>query len=154
MRIYRWELLAVCHHPDKSCDHRHCDCGDIMFLICHMTSRKRVWWPWSNASGDIKYWIKITTELEKVLKISRDLTNPSDWRVTLFHESSSLWYLSPPCQVWRLEHRGSWDIILLVCHVIYQDHMIKGSSKYIDRSPLKVTTLPSSVAIGIAVVEI
>ena len=38
MRIYGWELLAVCHHPDKSCDYKYCDSGDIMFLICHVTS--------------------------------------------------------------------------------------------------------------------
>ena len=36
IRIYGWDLLAGCHHPDKSGDHRHCECGDI-FLICHMT---------------------------------------------------------------------------------------------------------------------
>ena len=34
--MFGWELLAVCHHPDKRGDHRHCDYGD-MFLICHMT---------------------------------------------------------------------------------------------------------------------
>ena len=27
----------LCHHPNKSCDHRHCDSGN-MFLICHVTS--------------------------------------------------------------------------------------------------------------------
>ena len=32
---------------------------------------------------------------------------------------------------------GSGDIILLVCHVISQDHMIKGSCVLICRSPLR-----------------
>ena len=48
-------------HPcDRSCDHKHCDSGDIMFLICLMTSSQHVfkglcgfmvdtlhsvWWP-------------------------------------------------------------------------------------------------------------
>ena len=36
--IYGWGLLAVCHHPDKSCDHSE----DIMFSICHVTSRKHM----------------------------------------------------------------------------------------------------------------
>ena len=27
----------LCHHPNKSCDHRHCDSGN-MFLICRVTS--------------------------------------------------------------------------------------------------------------------
>ena len=40
MRIYGWKLLTVCHHPDKSCDHKYCDSGDIVFLIRHITSRE------------------------------------------------------------------------------------------------------------------
>ena len=76
MRIYGWELLAVCHHP-KSRDHKHCDSGG-MFLICHVSSREHIlkglcefgWKPfrvshqlamfgdhWYSASGDIKYLI-------------------------------------------------------------------------------------------------
>ena len=38
MRNYGWEFFAVCHHPDKSCDHKHCDSGNSIFLICHVTS--------------------------------------------------------------------------------------------------------------------
>ena len=30
----------VCYHPDKSCDHKHYDSGDIRFLICQVTSRE------------------------------------------------------------------------------------------------------------------
>ena len=29
---------------------------------------------------------------------------------------------------------GSRDMIFLVCHVIYQDHVIKGSGEYINRA--------------------
>ena len=32
----------ICHHPDKSCDRKHCDSGDEMFLICHQTSREHL----------------------------------------------------------------------------------------------------------------
>ena len=39
MGINGWELLAVLHHHDKLSDHKHCDCGDTMALICHVTSR-------------------------------------------------------------------------------------------------------------------
>ena len=35
--IYGCELLVLRHYADKSCDHKHCDGGD-MFLICHVTS--------------------------------------------------------------------------------------------------------------------
>ena len=34
------EVLAVRHHPDNSCDHKHCDSGNIMLLICHVTPRE------------------------------------------------------------------------------------------------------------------
>ena len=46
-------------------------------------------------------------------------------------------------------HCGRGIIIILVCHVISQDHVIKGSSEFMGRYPSwKVTTLPSLVAIG------
>ena len=39
--MYGRELLKVCHHLGKSCEHKHYDSED-MFLICHMTSRKHM----------------------------------------------------------------------------------------------------------------
>ena len=39
MQLYGWDLQVVSHHPNKFGDHRHCGNGDLMFLICHMTSR-------------------------------------------------------------------------------------------------------------------
>ena len=44
MHINEWELVAVFHHPDSSCDHKHCDSGGVMFLICEATSRKTFKW--------------------------------------------------------------------------------------------------------------
>ena len=38
MQTYGWELLKVCHQLNKSCENRHYDSGDIVFLICQMTS--------------------------------------------------------------------------------------------------------------------
>ena len=35
-------------------------------------------------------------------------------------------------------HRGSGEIMGLVCYLISQDHAIKGSSNNMDRSPLKL----------------
>ena len=52
-------------------------------------------------------------------------------------------------------HSGSGVIKNLVCHVILQDHVVKGSCDFIGGSPSwYVTTLQSLVAIGIVVVEI
>ena len=42
MQIYRQELLAIRHPPDKSCDHKYYDNGDLMFLICHVTSSEHM----------------------------------------------------------------------------------------------------------------
>ena len=41
MRIYGWEQY-VTDKSDKSCDHKHCDGGDIQILICHVTSHKHI----------------------------------------------------------------------------------------------------------------
>ena len=43
MQIYEWELLVVCHHPSKPFDHKHCDSGNIMFLIRYVTSYVNFW---------------------------------------------------------------------------------------------------------------
>ena len=53
-------------------------------------------------------------------------------------------------------HSDNWDIVVLVCHVVSQDHVIKGSCDFIGRSPSRyhVTTLPSLMAIGTLIVEI
>ena len=42
MGNYGWELLAICHRPDKSCDHKHCDSGDLMLLVFQVTSREHM----------------------------------------------------------------------------------------------------------------
>ena len=38
--IYGCEFIVISHHP-KSCDHKHCDSGNV-FLICHMTSLEQM----------------------------------------------------------------------------------------------------------------
>ena len=35
LRVYEWKFLVFFQYRDKSCDHKHCDGGDIVFLICH-----------------------------------------------------------------------------------------------------------------------
>ena len=47
------------------------------------------------------------------------------------------------------------DMNYLTCHVTFQNHVIEGSSNFMSgSSSWYITTLPSLVAIGIAVVEI
>ena len=47
VQIYQWELLAVCPHPEKFSDHRHCDSGDV-FNLPRDTCLK----------GYVKLWVK------------------------------------------------------------------------------------------------
>lgn len=42
MEIFESELLDVSHHHGKSCDQSNCHSKDVMFLICHVTSRKHI----------------------------------------------------------------------------------------------------------------
>ena len=52
-------------------------------------------------------------------------------------------------------HCGSGDMMVLVCHVILQDHVVKGYCDFMARSPLKASHhLARLVAVGFATVEI
>lgn len=51
--LYRWELLAVCHHPEKVDGHSHCDSRDLITLICHVTSSYHVFKRSCNFMGEI-----------------------------------------------------------------------------------------------------
>ena len=42
MGIFESELLDVSHHHGKSCDQSNCHSKDVMFFICHVTSRKHI----------------------------------------------------------------------------------------------------------------
>ena len=35
--IYGWEFFLVCHHPDKSCDHKRCESGAVFNLSCDLS---------------------------------------------------------------------------------------------------------------------
>ena len=52
-------------------------------------------------------------------------------------------------------HCDSGDIMILVCHMILQDHVIKWSFEFTGRIPSRyVTILPSLVAMGTVLVKI
>ena len=36
------KLLKVCRNLGNSCEHRHYDSADTVFLICHVTSREHM----------------------------------------------------------------------------------------------------------------
>ena len=45
MWLYEWEPLMVSHHPTKFGDDRHCDSGDVMFLVLEGQNST---WPYLN----------------------------------------------------------------------------------------------------------
>ena len=52
-------------------------------------------------------------------------------------------------------HSNSDDVLVLVCHVISQDHVIKGSCDFMERSSWSELTIPPSLlAIDALIVEI
>ena len=102
MRIYGREVLAKCHHLDKSCDESHFDSGD-MFWICHVTSRQHMFKGlFEFMSQSPSYWV--TTSIlwplvqrewrHKVLNISGDYIKQRNWEVNNFMSWSSSWYVT------------------------------------------------------------
>ena len=88
MQISGWELLKVCHHLGKCCEHRHYDSGGIVFLICYMISREHMFKGLCEFMGGIPS-RRLTTfpflaaiglvQMEyKVFNMPRDLTKPRE----------------------------------------------------------------------------
>ena len=51
MWYHVWVSLIISHYPDKFGDHKSCRKGDILFLICHASSRDHVV-RWSSGTID------------------------------------------------------------------------------------------------------
>ena len=103
----------VCHHRDKSCDHKHC--VKVLFELTGGSPPQRVTMfggHWSTVGGDIKYLI-FNVDSQKV---------------------GALHGMSPPCLV-AISICVVEIQCFLVCHVIKQDHVIKGLGDYNDSSP-------------------
>ena len=71
------------------------------------------------------------------------------------YESKPLKVSHDPAKFGGDKHCGRGDIMILICHVISQDHVTLGSCDFMGRSPLRnVTNLYNLVAITTMVVEI
>ena len=144
--------------------HRHCGIVDIMFLVCHVILQDntfkgqatlevrahqgklsfcQIWWSQGVWQGRYNGFC-----------LSNDLARPGD-------QSSKLFYGQKPHKVSHYptksggHRRGDSDnVMVLVCHVISLDNVIKRSCGFMSRSPSKqVTILQSVVAIATLVVE-
>ena len=135
-----WELLTVCHHHGKSCEHRHCNGGIMVFLICHVASCEHVyrlcefigWKPLidshhlpifgghlCNASGNLNYLICRATSQNHMTE------GPGNYLIR-----SSLCYFTP------LGSLVAIDIVVvgmfLISHLIYRGHVIQESGEYMN----------------------
>ena len=109
MEIYGWELLKVCPHLSKSCEHRHYNSGDIVFLICHVTSCEHMCKGLCDLMGGIPSWrvtnfpylVTIGLMQVEIQSISREIAKPRDWRILkIFDWKLFMHGVSPSCQVW------------------------------------------------------
>ena len=92
---------------------------------------------------------------EDGFSLSRGLAIQHDQRVELLFGCKPLTISQHPAKFGDRRHCGSEDIMVLVCHVILQGHVIKASNDCMGRrSSRQVTILPSLVALGILVVDI
>ena len=107
MQIYWQELLAVCHGPDKFCDHKHCHSGGIIYqapsrkthveMVIWFYVRKRLTVSHrlamfgghsSSVSGDIMYLIcHLTSQNHKIDGSSNFMSWSSSWYVTTLQRS-------------------------------------------------------------------
>ena len=119
MQIYRWEPLTVCHHPGKSCKYKHCDSGDLVFLVWNVTLREHVFKGLCKFMGGSLPWRVRTSPClvyckwwYKVFNLSHDLTKPRDWTIIKLFESELFmeWHHLP-----RFGYRycGSRDVFSL-----------------------------------------
>ena len=134
-----------------------------MIFVCHVISQDHVIKGWRDfISREPSRWSNLLPDLIAIVilivngfSLSRYLERPLDDRVMWLyrHEVSKVSY--HPAMFGGHRHCGSGNIMILVCQVISQYNVIKGSCDLIGRSPSRlVTILPSLVAIGTMVVEI
>ena len=67
--------------------------------------------------------------------MSPDLARPLDQRFTQLYGKETLKVSHHPTKFGGHRHGGSGDIVVLVYPVVLQDHLIKGSSDFMGRSP-------------------
>ena len=85
----------------------------------------------------------------------QDFARPRDQRVKQLHGWDSLKVSHYPAKFCGHRRIGIGDIMVFVCHVISNDHVIRGSSNFMGRSlSRKVFVFPSLVTIGTVIVEI
>ena len=127
--------------PHKFIDHRFCESGDFMLLICHMNSCEHMlkglcaFYGWKPPrSKSLSFYVSQSLVQCKwrntIFNLSYDLTRPRNYRTIYFYNWELLIVYRHPNKFGSPEHCGSGDILTLVCHVIPQDHVTDGQCDY------------------------
>ena len=151
MQTYGWKLLTVYHHPDNFGSQTHCDSGDIMFSIWHVTSCDHVFkglWYFIRGSPSQKVTILpclvavglVQVEIWSIYFVTRPHKS-KDWRIMKLYERELLivshhtakfgghWHCMDKCgKCGGYTHCGIRDKFL-VCQV--KTMLLKGHATYV-----------------------
>ena len=83
----------VCNHPNRSCDHRFCNGGNITFLISHVTSYEQMFKGLCEFTGESHHLAIFGAHWSSAMEIlmSHDLTKPGSYN---FISENSSWYIT------------------------------------------------------------
>ena len=133
------------HQLYKFGGHRHCGSRDTMILGCHVISKDHVikgsltWWARAHQGKLLSCQVLWPQALWKWRyndsSLPCDLTKPQNQRVMWLYGEKPIQENYNFVKFGGHRHCASEDIMILVCHMILQDHVIKGSCDFIDRSP-------------------
>ena len=133
---------ASCHQLAKFGGHRDISGRGVMFLVCHVIKQDHVIQGWDDYNDRSP--TREVTILPSLVVIDTVVV----WR-------KSLKVSHHPTKFGCYRHSGIEDIMILVCLVISQDQVIKGSCDFKGKSPSRqVNILPSLVVIGARAAEI
>ena len=162
--LYEWKPEMVNHHLAMFGYHCSITSRDITYSICHVTSWDHVFEVSCDNMGGSSSWY--VTTLPNLVAIEIAVVEICFWfamwsyKTTWLKSYVALLVGAPtishlPAIYGGHRHSVSWVIMVLVCHMVSQDHMIKESCHFMSRSPSrKITILPRLVATGSMVGEV
>ena len=88
MRIYEWELLAVCYHLEKSCEYKLCDSSHIRYFLTWLKIRE--------PKVRVRFFNKLKNEIKKsILRFCFYFNKEDEIQITDFNRNPcSLFLLS------------------------------------------------------------
>ena len=145
--LYGRKLLIVCHHPARFGTNRHCGVGDINFLIYHSPLCNHVFKRLHEFMGErfskkvltLPSLVTIGLALVEIYRSnnSRDFAKARNQRTSWLYERKFLSTYLHPTKFGSYWHCVSGYVMISVCQVISQEHVIIWSCDFISRSHLR-----------------